>query len=77
VKLKPLKRSLVTEVDFCAFAGAHRAVSILEEVRCEHAKTIAQPGFSLSTDDIKNLSADATALSRKFYSKVWLKGGQR
>jgi hypothetical protein len=37
---------------------------------------VAQPGFSLSADDVKNPSADATALSRKFYSKVWMKGGQ-
>ena len=46
------------------------------ESRCEHAKTISQSGFSLSTDDIKNPSVDATALSRKFYSEVWLKGGR-
>jgi hypothetical protein len=62
--------------DFCAFVGARGAISILEEVGCEHAKTVAQPGFSLSTDDIKNPSADAAALSRKFYSEVWLKGGR-
>jgi hypothetical protein len=62
--------------DFCAFDGARGAVSILEKVGCEHAKIVAQSGFSLSTDDIKNPSANATALSGKFCSKVWLKGGQ-
>jgi hypothetical protein len=62
--------------DFCAFDGTRGAVSILEKVGCEHAKIVAQPGFSLLTDDIKNPSANATALSGKFYSEVWLKGGQ-
>jgi hypothetical protein len=62
--------------DFCAFAGARGAVSVMEKVGCEHAKAVVQPGFSLSTDNIKNPSVKATALSGKFYSEVWLKGGR-
>jgi hypothetical protein len=52
-------------------------VSVLEKVGCEHAKAVVQPGFSLLADDIKNPLAEATALSGKFYSEVWLKGGPR
>ena len=37
---------------------------------------MVQPGFSLSADDIKNPSTNATTLSGKFYSEVWLKGGR-
>jgi hypothetical protein len=37
---------------------------------------VVQPGFSISTNDIKNPSAEVAALSGKFYSEVWLKGGQ-
>jgi hypothetical protein len=73
---KAFEEILSDRVDFCAFAGARGAVSILEKVGCEHAKTVAQPGLSLSTDDIKNPSGDATALSGKLYSEVWLKGGR-
>jgi hypothetical protein len=62
--------------DFCAFAGARGAVSVLEKVGCEHAKAVIHLGFSLSADDIKNPSAKATALSGKFYSEVWMKGGR-
>jgi hypothetical protein len=51
-------------------------VSVLEKVGCEHAKDVTQPGFLLSADNIKNPSANATALSGKFYSKVWMKGGR-
>jgi hypothetical protein len=53
--------------DFCAFVGARGAVSLLEKVQLE---------FSISANDIKNPSAEAAALSGKFYSKVWLRGGR-
>jgi hypothetical protein len=62
--------------DFCAFAGARGAVSVLEKVGCEHAKAVAQPGFPLLANDIKNPSTKAIALGGKFYSEVWLKGGR-
>jgi hypothetical protein len=38
-------------------------------------KAIVQPGFVFSTDDIKNPSAEASALGGRFYSEVWMKGG--
>jgi hypothetical protein len=52
------------------------AVSVLEKVGYEHAKVVVQPGFLLLANDIKNPSAEATALGGKFYSKIWLKGGR-
>jgi hypothetical protein len=61
--------------DFCAFAGARGAVSLLEKAGCEHAKAVIQLEISISASDIKNPSAEANALSGKFYSKIWLKGG--
>ena len=62
--------------DFCAFAGACGATSILEKVGCDHAKAVAQPGFAFSADDIRNPLAEPITLGGKFYSKVWLKGGR-
>jgi hypothetical protein len=56
--------------DFCAFISAHGAMSVLEKVGYEHAKVVVQPRFSLSADDIKNPSVEATAVSEKFYSGV-------
>jgi hypothetical protein len=52
-------------------------VSVLEKVGCEHAKTVVQPGFSFSADDIRIPSAEATSLGGKFYSEIWLKGAER
>jgi hypothetical protein len=60
--------------DFCAFASACGATSILEKVGSDHAKAVAQPDFAFSADDIRNPSAKAATLGGKFYSKVWLKG---
>jgi hypothetical protein len=62
--------------DFCAFAGAWEATSILEKAGCEHAKVVVQPEFVFSADDIKNRSTKASALGGKFYSEVWMKGGR-
>jgi hypothetical protein len=62
--------------DLCAFLGARGAVSLLEKAGCEHAKAVIQLEFSVSTNDIKNPSVEATTLSGKFYSDVLLKGGR-
>jgi hypothetical protein len=62
--------------DFCAFAGARGAASILEKASCDHTKAVTQPNFAFSADDIRNPSTEATNLGGKFYSKVWLKGGR-
>jgi hypothetical protein len=62
--------------DFCAFASARGATSILEKASCDHAKVVDQPDFDFSANDIRNPSAEATTLGGKFYSEVWLKGGR-
>jgi hypothetical protein len=41
--------------DFCAFAGARGAVSVLEKVSSEHAKVLVQTGFSLQPVTLKTL----------------------
>ena len=74
-KVEAFEEVLSDRGDFCAFAGARGATSILEKVGCDHAKAVAQPDFAFSADDIRNPSAEATTLGGKFYSEVWLKGG--
>jgi hypothetical protein len=48
----------------------------LEKAGCDHTKAVAQLDFSFSNDDVRNPSVQATTLGGKFYSEVWLKGGQ-
>jgi hypothetical protein len=75
-EFEAFKEVLSDRGDFCAFAGGPGATSILEKASCDHAKVVAQPDFAFSVNDIRNPSAEATTLGRKFYSEVWLKGGR-
>jgi hypothetical protein len=61
--------------DFCACVGARGAVSLFEKAGCEHAKAVIQLEFLVSANDIKEPSAEATALGGKFYFEVWMNGG--
>jgi hypothetical protein len=74
-EVKGFEEVLSDRGDFCAFADARGAISILEKVGCNHARAVAQPDFAFSADDIRNPLAKDTTLGGKFYSEVWLKGG--
>jgi hypothetical protein len=62
--------------DFCAFAGARVAATILEKAGCEHVKAVAQPESIFLADDTKDPSIEASLLGRRFYFDVWMKGGR-
>jgi hypothetical protein len=49
---------------------------LLEKAGCDHAKIVIQPEFSVSANDIKDPSSEATALGGKFYVEVWMNGGR-
>jgi hypothetical protein len=61
--------------DFCAFAGARGVAAVLEKTGCEHVKAAAQAETTLSIDDTKEPSTEATLMGGKFYSNIWMKGG--
>jgi hypothetical protein len=67
---------LIGRGDFCAYVGARGAASLLEKSGCEHMKDVIQPEFTISVNDIKEPSAEATALGGRFYSKIWVNGGR-
>jgi hypothetical protein len=46
--------------DICAFSGAQGIAAILEKAGCDHVKTTAQAEATLSIDDTKDPSAEAT-----------------
>ena len=62
--------------DICAFSGARGVAAILEKAGCEHVKAAAQAEAAFSVNDTKDPSAEATSVGRKFYSDVWVNGGQ-
>jgi hypothetical protein len=62
--------------DICAFTSARGVAAILEKAGCGHVKVAAQAEAVFSIDDTKDPSAEATLIGGKFYSDVWMKGGQ-
>jgi hypothetical protein len=60
--------------DVCAFSGARGISAILEKAECDHVKTLAQAEATFSVDDTKDLSAEASLMSGKFYNYIWVNG---
>jgi hypothetical protein len=62
--------------DICAFSGAREIVTILERKGCEHVKFLAQFEAALSSEDIKDPSAEASLVGGKFFTDIWDNGGR-
>ena len=62
--------------DICAFSGARGIATILEGKGCEHVKILSQSEATLSTEDIKDPSAEASAVGGKFFTDIWDNGGR-
>jgi hypothetical protein len=62
--------------DICVFTGARGIAAILEKAGCDHVKGAAQTEATFSIDDTIDPSTEATLVGRKFYSDVWVNGGQ-
>jgi hypothetical protein len=62
--------------DICAFSGARGIVTILERKGCEHVKSLAQSEDALSSEDIKDPSAEASLVGGKFFTDIWDNGGR-
>jgi hypothetical protein len=61
--------------DICAFSGARGIATILERKTCEHVKFLAQSKAALSSEDIKDPSAEANLVGGKFFTDIWDNGG--
>jgi hypothetical protein len=62
--------------DICAFSGAREIATILERKGCEHVKFLAQSEAALSSEDIKDPSAEASLVGGKFLTDIWDNGGR-
>jgi hypothetical protein len=67
---------LISRGDICAFSGARGIVTILEKKGCEHVKSLAQSEAALSSEDIKDPSAEASQVGGKFFTDIWDNGGR-
>jgi hypothetical protein len=62
--------------DICAFSGARGIATVLEKKGCEHVKSLAQSEATLSSEDIKDPSAEASMVGGKFFTDIWDNGGR-
>jgi hypothetical protein len=62
--------------DVCAFSGARGIAAILEKSGCDHVKALAQDKATLSIDDTKDPSAEASLVGGKFFTDIWENGGR-
>jgi hypothetical protein len=62
--------------DICAFSGARGIATVLERKGCEHIKSLAQSEATLSSEDIKDPSAEASMVGGKFFTDIWDNGGR-
>jgi hypothetical protein len=62
--------------DVCAFSGARGIATILEKSGCDHVKALTQSEATLSIDDTKDPSAEASLVGRKFFTDIWENGGR-
>lgn len=57
---------LSTSKDYCAWIGARSTTSIFEKASCKHIKTIGQPDFMVSLEDVKSPLAKPPTCERNF-----------
>jgi hypothetical protein len=62
--------------DICAFSGARGIATVLERKGCEHVKFLAQSEATLSSEDIKDPSAEASMIGGNFFTEIWDNGGR-
>ena len=62
--------------DICAFSGARGIASILEKKGCEHVKILAQTEATLSFEDARDPSDEASVIGGKFFTDIWDNGGR-
>ena len=51
--------------------GCQRIATILERKGCEHVKFLAQSEAALSSEGIKDPSAEARLVGGKFFTDIW------
>jgi hypothetical protein len=62
--------------DVCAFSGARGIAAILEKSGCDHVKALAQAEATLSIDDTKDPSVEASLVGGKFFTDISENGGR-
>jgi hypothetical protein len=61
--------------DFCALVASCGTAAAFIKTRCNHAKAVNRPNFSLSSSDLVDILAEARSIGNRFITQIWAKGG--
>jgi hypothetical protein len=75
-EIEAFEEILNSRGDICAFSGARGIATVLERKGCDHVKFLAQSETTLSSEDIKDPSAEASLVGGKFFTDIWDNGGR-
>jgi len=75
-EVEAFEEALSGRGDVCAFSGARGIVAIWEKLGCDHVKALAQTEATLSIEDTKDPSAEASLVGGKFFTDIWENGGR-
>jgi hypothetical protein len=67
---KAFEEILNSRGDICAFSGAKGIATILERKGCDHVKILGTIRSALSSEDIKDPSAEASLVGGKFFTDI-------
>jgi hypothetical protein len=60
---------------FCALLASCGTAAAFLKARCNHAKTVNKPTFSLSSSDLFDILDEARSIGNRFITQIWAKGG--
>jgi hypothetical protein len=75
-KAEAFEEILNSRGDICAISSARGISTILERESCDHVKFLAQSEAALSSEDIKDPSAEASLVGGKIFTDIWDNGGR-
>jgi hypothetical protein len=61
--------------DFYALIASRGTTTAFIKARCNHAKAVNRPNFSLSSSDLVNIPSKARSIWNRFITQIWAKGG--
>ena len=57
--------------DFCALVASRGTTTAFIMARCNHAKAVNRPNFSLSSSDLVDVPAEARSIGNRFITQIW------
>jgi hypothetical protein len=60
--------------DFCALVASHGMAAAFIKARCNHARAVNRPNFSLSPNDLIDIPPEARSIGNRFITQIWAKG---